>query len=134
MQEMTGYSGNKDCTKKNYYRYSSFLWMIIISATLSAAATVIAFFPARVKAQPAQTTTQMYTPARFVLELAEVSVTMQQPSGNNTQKLLFKLNTATGEVWALQLATISITNPQILSAGWVKVSSTLPIPNINQQL
>ena len=133
MKEMTGCSDSGDHTTKNYYRYSSFLWMIIISATLSATATVIAFFPARVKAQPAQTTTQMYTPARFALELAEINVTMQQPYGNNTQKLLFKLNTATGEVWALQISTISITNPQILSAGWVKVSSTLPIPNINQQ-
>ena len=132
MKETIGTNGSGDCSKKNYYRYSSFLWMIIISATLSATATVIAFFPARAKAQPAQTT-QNYAPARFALELAEINVTMQQPYGDNTQKMLFKINTTTGEVWALQMSTIGKTSPQILSAGWVKVVNSLQMPNITQQ-
>ena len=118
--------------KSRAFELGSFLWLVVLAATAGAVLTVIIFFPARAQAQgPA--TTQSYIPARYALETAEINVNMQQPYGNNTQKMLFKLNTATGEVWVMQLSTISITNPQILSAGWVKVVKNVQTPNILQQ-
>ena len=99
----------------------SLVWIFIITLVISSVVIVISFFPARVHSAQ---TTQSFTKSRFALETAEINVNMQQPYGKNTQKMLFKLDTSTGEVWVMQISTISITNPQILSAGWVKVTAS----------
>lgn len=117
------------------FRTASLFWVFAVTATVSAVAAVIAFFPAR--AQSAQTT-QTYRAGRFALEVAEVNVRMLVPHRDNTQKVLFKVDTSTGEVWALQMSTRSVVNPEITSAGWVKVqpSAVMPTPvqtNIFQQ-
>ena len=98
--------------------FPAVLWTIILTATATAVLLVVTFFPAR--AQSA-TTTQTFQPARFALETAEINVNLLQASGNNRLKMLFKINTATGEVWTLQLSANSTVNPQIISASWVRV-------------
>ena len=113
----SGTSGSK------MFQIASFIWLIVLTATAFAVIAVIAFFPAR--AQSAQTT-QTFRAGRFALETADVSVKMLQPYGSNTQKMLFKLDTVTGDVWALQVSTRSHVNPEIQSANWVKVQ--LPVP------
>ena len=106
------------------FQIASLIWFIVLTATASAVIAVIVFFPAR--AQSAQTT-QTYRTGRFALEMGEVNVQMLQPHGANTQKVLFKVDTLTGEVWALQMSTRSYVNPQILSAQWVKVQLPAPV-------
>lgn len=112
--------------------FVSILWVIAVTTAVATAVTIIGFFPAR--AQSAQTT-QTFRPARFALETAEINVTMQQPHQENTQKMLFKIDTVTGEVWTLQMSTISYVNPQVVSANWVKVQprAISQQPNIFQQ-
>jgi hypothetical protein len=59
---------------------------------------------------------------------------MLQPYGSNTQKMLFKVDTVTGDVWTLQVSTRSHVNPEIQSANWVKVQlAAPPQTNIFQQ-
>jgi hypothetical protein len=116
---------------KKMFQIASLIWLMVLTATAVAVIAVIAFFPA--KAQSAQTT-QTFRNGRFALETAEVSVKMFQPHGNNTQKMLFKIDTVTGDVWALQVSTRSYVNPEIQSANWVKVQLSAPYqPNIFQQ-
>ncbi len=113
------------------FQIASFIWLIVLTATAFAVIAVIAFFPAR--AQSAQTT-QTFRGGRFALETAEVSVKMLQPYGTNTQKMLFKVDTVTGDVWALQVSTRSHVNPEIQSANWVKVQLNAPSQtNVFQQ-
>ena len=106
------------------FQTASLFWVFALTAAVSAVATVIAFFPAR--AQSGQTT-QSFRSGRFALEIAEVNVRMQIPYQNNTQKVLFRLDTVTGDVWALQMSTRSSVNPEITSAGWVKVQAAVPV-------
>ena len=103
---------------KKAFQIASLIWVLVLTAAFSAVVAVIAFFPAR--AQSAQTT-QTFRPGRFALEMAEINIKMQIPHKENTQKMLFKVDTVTGEVWALQIAVRSFINPEILSAGWYKV-------------
>ena len=116
---------------RKMFQIASFIWLIVLTATAFAVIAVIAFFPA--KAQSAQTT-QSFRAGRFALETAEVSVKMLQPYGSNTQKMLFKVDTVTGDVWTLQVSTRSHVNPEIQSANWVKVQlAAPPQTNIFQQ-
>ena len=116
---------------KKMFQIASFIWLIVLTATAFAVSAVIAFFLA--KAQSAQTT-QSFRAGRFALETAEVSVKMLQPYGSNTQKMLFKVDTVTGDVWTLQVSTRSHVNPEIQSANWVKVQlAAPPQTNIFQQ-
>ncbi|MBR2909975.1 MAG: hypothetical protein IKC05_00060 [Lentisphaeria bacterium] len=105
------------------FKILALVWTLILTAVLASVLVVIVFFPAR--AQSAQTT-QAFRAGRFALETAEVSVKMLQPYGNNTQKMLFKVDTVTGDVWALQVSTRSHVNPEIQSANWVKVQLSTP--------
>jgi hypothetical protein len=116
---------------KKMFQIASLIWLMVLTATAFAVIAVIAFFPA--KAQSAQTT-QSFRAGRFALETAEVSVKMLQPYGSNTQKMLFKVDTVTGDVWTLQVSTRSHVNPEIQSANWVKVQlAAPPQTNIFQQ-
>ena len=116
---------------KKMFQIASLIWLLVLTATAFAVIAVIAFFPAR--AQSAQTT-QTFRGGRFALETAEVSVKMLQPYGSNTQKMLFKVDTVTGDVWALQVSARSHANPEIQSANWVKVQLNAPSQtNVFQQ-
>ena len=116
---------------RKMFQIASLIWLMVLTATAFAVIAVIAFFPAR--AQSAQTT-QTFRDGRFALETAEISVKMLQPYGSNTQKMLFKVDTVTGDVWALQVSTRSHVNPEIQSANWVKVQLNAPSQtNVFQQ-
>lgn len=115
---------------KKLFQIASLIWLIILTATAVAVVAVIALFPARAQSEQ---TTQSFRAGRFALETAEVNVKMLQPSGQNTQKMLFKVDTVTGDVWALQVSSRSNVNPDIQSANWVKVQLTAPQPNLFQQ-
>lgn len=106
---------------------ASVLWVSLIAATLGAVATVIAFYPARAAAQGAQTT-QAFAPSRFALEAAEVNVKQLQAAGKNRQKMLFKIDTVTGQVWVLQVSARGDVDPYVTEAAWKKVESALPAP------
>ena len=111
--------------RRGAFEIASVLWVSLIAATLGAAATVIAFYPARLTAQGAQTT-QTFAPSRFALEAAEVNVKQLQPSGKNRQKMLFKIDTVTGQVWVLQVSATGDVDPYVTEAAWKKVESALP--------
>ena len=112
-------------TRSRSFQTASLFWVFALTAAVFAVSAVIAFFPARV--QSAQTT-QTFRAGRFALEVAEVNVKMLIPYQDNTQKVLFRLDTVTGDVWALQMSTRSMVNPEITSAGWVKVQPKAPVP------
>lgn len=117
---------------KRAFQIASLVWFLVLTATAFAVVAVIAFFPAR--AQSAQTT-QSFRTGRFALEMAEINVRRLQPHGENTQKMLFKVDTVTGEVWALQVSTRSFINPDITSANWVKVrTNSFQVPQIQPDL
>ncbi len=107
------------------------LWFSLIAATLGAVATVIAFYPARLTAQGGQTT-QAFAPNRFALEAAEVNVKNLQPSGRNRQKMLFKIDTLTGQVWVLQVSATGDVDPRVTEAAWKKVANAPPPQNLQQ--
>jgi len=117
--------------RRGAFEMASVLWVSLIAATLGAAATVIAFYPARLTAQGSQTT-QAFAPNRFALEAAEVNVKNLQPSGRNRQKMLFRIDTLTGQVWVLQVAATGDVNPYVTEAAWKKVESALPRQNFQQ--
>ena len=75
--------------------------------------------------EPAQSVnTQTYTPARFAVAAAEIHVANLQNSELACQrKILFKLDSATGEVSILQMSVRGNNDPTVLSAVWC---STLP--------
>ena len=113
------------------FEMASVIWVTLIAATLGAAMTVIAFYPARLTAQGAQTT-QAFTPNRFALEAAEVNVKQLRPEGKCRQKMLFKIDTLTGQVWVLQVSSIGQVNPHVTEAAWKKVESVPPVQNFQQ--
>ena len=117
--------------RRGAFEMASVLWVSLIAATLGAAATVIAFYPARLTAQGSQTT-QAFAPNRFALEAAEVNVKNLQPSGRNRQKMLFRIDTLTGQVWVLQVAATGDVNPYVTEAAWKKVESALPRQDLQQ--
>ena len=64
-------------------------------------------------------TTQNYTPARFAIAAAEIHVAMLQGGGQERlRKILFKLDSVTGEVSILQMSIRGINDPTVLSAVW----------------
>jgi len=107
------------------------LWFSLIAATLGAVVTVIAFYPARLAAQGGQTT-QSFTPRRFALEAAEVTVKQFRPDGGNTQKMLFRIDTLTGQVWVLQVSAMGQVDPSVTDARWKKIEA-LPAPQAPPQ-
>ena len=121
----------KESRRTGAFEMASVLWVSLIAATLGAAATVIAFYPARLTAQGSQTT-QAFAPNRFALEAAEVNVKNLRPSGRNRQKMLFKIDTLTGQVWVLQVSATGDVNPYVTEAAWKKVESALPPQNLQQ--
>ena len=76
-------------------------------------------------------TTQNYQPAAFALFAAEINVSsLDLGNTRPQQKVLARLNTATGEVAILQLMITGPGRGQIASAGWYPVAESVePSPD-----
>ncbi|MDD3885268.1 MAG: hypothetical protein PHI35_00170 [Victivallaceae bacterium] len=98
------------------------IWVIAIIGVVTMVLLMVAsFMPVNAAGD-----TQVYAPARYAMLVGEINVGMLQnntmPNGNE-QKILFKLDTATGQVWALQLSVIAGNDPQVSTAAWYPVTS-----------
>lgn len=70
---------------------------------------------------------QLFTPGRYALVEGEINVaTLSQPGGRNSneQKVMFKVDTTTGQVWVLQLGIVAPNDPTVNSAVWAPVSNS----------
>lgn len=75
-----------------------------------------------VPASSADNGTQVFSPARYALTDAEIDVSVSVPNGPvQEQKVMFKLDTVTGDVWVLQLTVNGQNDPTFAAANWVKV-------------
>ncbi len=68
--------------------------------------------------------TQGFSPARFALVEGEINVSMLQQGGDNTQKVMMKIDTVTGQVWVLQLTVAASNDPQVNRAVWTPVANS----------
>lgn len=105
----------------------------IIGAVLVGAAATGAF---ALKVRASENNSQLFTPARFSLVAADVdAAVLQNDSGGSgdARKVLFKLDSVTGEVWVLQLSIMGGNNPQVMGANWypVKRVPVDPAPDAN---
>ena len=121
----------EEVSRSRHTEVAPVLWFSLIAATLGAVVTVIAFYPARLAAQGGQTT-QSFTTRRFALEAAEVNVRQLRPDGGNTQKILFRIDTLTGQVWVLQVSAVGQVNPTVTDARWKKVEALPPPQDLPQ--
>jgi len=65
---------------------------------------------------------QLYPAGRFALVEGEINVaTAQEGSQSNSQKVMLKVDTATGQVWVLQLCISGSNDPTVRSAAWAPV-------------
>ena len=93
-------------------------WYWAGSAVLAAAGLAVCFYPAGSRAD---STTQVFTPARYALSSAEIDVSISVPNGPvQEQKVMFKMDTVTGDVWVLQLSVQGQNDPAFAAANWVK--------------
>ena len=70
---------------------------------------------------------QLFTPGRYALVEGEINVaTLSQNGGRNAdeQKVMFKVDTVTGQVWVLQLGIVAPNDPTVNSAVWAPVSNS----------
>ncbi len=70
---------------------------------------------------------QLFTPGRYALVEGKINVaTLSQTGGRNAdeQKVMFKVDTATGQVWVLQLGIVAPNDPTVNSAAWAPVSNS----------
>ena len=93
-------------------------WMA--GAALAGAAALGAL---ALKTHASENNSQLFTPARFSLVAAEVDAALLQNTGgdNGERKVLFKLDSVTGEVWVLQLSVIGGNDPRVTDANWYPV-------------
>lgn len=67
---------------------------------------------------------QLYPNGRFALVEGEINVAaIQQGGQGNEQKVMFKLDTTTGQVWVLQLSVNGLNDPTVRSAVWAPVAN-----------
>lgn len=91
----------------------------MLSVLLLAGVIAVSVFPASTAAESG---TQVFTPARYALTDAEIDVSVSVPNGPvQEQKVMFKLDTVTGDVWVLQLTVNGQNDPTFAAANWVKV-------------
>ena len=64
---------------------------------------------------------QLYPNGRFALVEGEINVATAQEGQNSTQRVMFKVDSATGQVWALQLCVNGKNDPTVRSAVWAPV-------------
>jgi len=64
---------------------------------------------------------QLYPNGRFALVEGEINVATTQEGQSNTQRVMFKVDSATGQVWALQLCVNGKNDPTVRSAVWAPV-------------
>ena len=68
------------------------------------------------------TNSQLYPAGRYALVEGQINIaTVQQSGQNNTQKVMLKIDTATGQIWVLQLCVSSSNDPTVRSAVWAPV-------------
>ena len=94
---------------------------ILVAAVVAAVAVTAAFlsWPVRASAD-----TQTFTSARYALIQGDINVGMLNPgAGDNVQNVLFKLDTTTGDVWALQMTVVSGNDPTVQGANWFKIAN-----------
>ena len=109
-------------------------WMIGAALT-----GVVAVGACALKMNASENNSQLFTPARFSLVAADVDAAMLQSGGSGgsggSRKVLFKLDSVTGEVWVLQLSIMGGNNPQVMGANWypVKKAPVNPDPDANSQ-
>lgn len=93
-------------------------WMI-------GAALTVAVGTCALRANASENNSQLFAPARFFLVAAEIDTgVLQNPDSGgpgSRRKVLFKLDSTTGEVWVLQLSVMGGNNPQVMSANWYPV-------------
>ena len=91
----------------------------ILSVLLFVAGMALLFIPI---SSEAGNSTQTFTPARYALTDAEIDVSIAVPHGPvKEQKVMFKLDSVTGDVWVLQLTVTGQNDPSFAAANWVKV-------------
>ena len=103
-------------------------WCFLGSVVLIVIVLAAVYYPAAVNAD---NTTQIFTPARYALNSAEIDVSISVPNGPvQEQKVMFKIDTVTGDVWVLQLSVEGQNDPSFAAANWVKVqhSPQNPVP------
>lgn len=61
---------------------------------------------------------QLYPSGRFALVEGEINVATVQEGQGNVQKVMMRVDTATGQVWVLQLSVNSKNDPTVRSAVW----------------
>lgn len=90
----------------------------LVAAALAAAAVAYA-----VKTHGSDGNSQLFAPARYSLVAAEVDAAMLcgENGSNDCRKAVFKLDSATGEVWVLQLSVMGGDYAQVTSASWYPV-------------
>lgn len=64
---------------------------------------------------------QLYPSGRFALVEGEINVAAIQEGTGNTQKVMFKIDSATGQIWVLQLCINGKNDPTVRSAVWAPV-------------
>ena len=101
----------------------------ILSAVLLMIGAGLLFLPS---SSEAGNGTQSFTPARYALTDAEIDVSISVPNGPvKEQKVMFKLDTVTGDVWVLQLSVQGQNEPAFAAANWVKVQPGSIPPGMN---
>ena len=100
----------------------------------AALAGVVALGAFALKAHAAENDSQLFTPARFSLVAAEVDAGLLQNPGcsGGKRKVLFKLDSVTGEVWVLQLSIVGGNDPRVTDANWYPVQRNAPASVTNQ--
>lgn len=73
--------------------------------------------------------TQTYGGSRYALINAPVLVTSQMDGNTTTANGLFKIDTATGKIWVLQMAIFSNQTPKIMSADFIPAETLDSNPN-----
>ena len=93
-------------------------------AALAAAAVIFAVSALRADGGDSQ----IFTPARYALLTGTVDVSLLQPgpgdgSDGCSRDVVLKIDTATGDVWVLQLGVNGVTDPTVRSAAWAHVAN-----------
>jgi len=95
-------------------------WMIMggVAAVALLGIGLLVCLPARAD----NTNSQLYPSGRYALVEGQINVSNVQQGGQaNIQRVMLKVDTSTGQVWALQLCVNSSDDPTVRSAVWAPV-------------
>ena len=95
----------------------NFWWWAAGAAVLATAGTL--------GLRAADNDSQLFAPARYALLAAPVDVALIQGSGSagrgHLRQAVFRIDTATGEVWVLQMTVMGGNDPTVRGADWHRV-------------